>query len=101
MPESGTNREIELCQMTAREHDYAPLSLIQRWSDVPRRLPLFESIIVFENNPGYGADAERHGSVEITGARALIRNSLPLTLRCVPGRRLAMARLFDAARRFG
>lgn len=91
-------RNTQSSQMAAREYDFAPLSLIQRWSDVPRRLPLFESIVVFENNVGYGADAEQHGGIEITNPRALIRNSLPLTLRCVPGRLLSMQLLYDAGR---
>ena len=91
-------RKAQLRQSSAREYDFAPLSLIQRWSDAPRGLPLFESIVVFENNPGYGADSERHGSVEITDIRALIRNSLPLTLRCVPGRTLSMQLLYDTRR---
>ena len=91
-------RTIQLQQMSAREFDFAPLSAIQRWSDVPRRLALFESILVFENNPGYGSDSERHGSVAITNVQAHIRNSLPLTLRCVPGRRLGMQVLYETAR---
>ena len=91
-------RRAQLRQMRARELDYAPLSAIQRWSDVPRGLPLFESIIVFENNAGFGADSERHGSVEISDIRAHIRNSLPLTLRCVPGRRLSMQLLHESRR---
>jgi surfactin family lipopeptide synthetase C len=91
-------RAIQTKQTTSREYDYAPLSMIRQWSTVPRRLPLFESILVFENNPGYGIDSERHGNIEITNARALIRNSLPLTLRCVPGRRLGIQLLYDTAR---
>jgi len=91
-------RDAQLHQLRAREYDFAPLSLIQRWSDVPRRLPLFESIVVFENNVGYGSDSERHGDLEITDVRALIRNSLPLTLRCVPGRTLSMQLLYDTGR---
>ncbi|HEX7793390.1 MAG TPA: condensation domain-containing protein [Vicinamibacterales bacterium] len=91
-------KAIQTKQTTSREYDYAPLPMIRQWSSVPRRLPLFESILVFENNPGYGIDSERHGDIEITNARALIRNSLPLTLRCVPGRRLGIQLLYDTGR---
>jgi hypothetical protein len=91
-------RDAQLRQTRARDYDYAPLSSMQRWSGVPRRLPLFESIIVFENNAGFGSDAERHGSIEVTAVRAHIRNSLPLTLRCVPGRTLAMQLLYETNR---
>ena len=91
-------KTIQTRQTTSREYDYTPLPMIRQWSSVPRRLPLFESILVFENNPGYGSDSERHGEIEITNARALIQNSLPLTLRCVPGRRLGIQLLYDTAR---
>jgi hypothetical protein len=91
-------RSAQRRQMIAREPDFAPLSHIQRWSDVPRGIPLFESIIVFENNAGYGGESERHGAIDITNARARIRNSLPLTLRCVPERRLALQLLYDTRR---
>jgi hypothetical protein len=91
-------RNAQLRHSRAREYDFAPLSLIQRWSGVPRRLPLFESIVVFENNVGYGSDSEQHGDIEITDVRALIRYSLPLTLRCVPGRTLSMQLLYDTGR---
>jgi hypothetical protein len=91
-------REAQRRQTRARDYDYAPLSAMHQWSDVPRGVPLFESILVFENNLGFGADSERHGSVEITDVRAHIRNSLPLTLRCVPGRRVSMQLLYETAR---
>jgi hypothetical protein len=91
-------RRAQLRQMRARELDYAALSSIQRWSAMPRGVPLFDSIIVFENNVGYGADSERHGSLEISDVRAHIRNSLPLTLRCVPGRTLSMQLLHESSR---
>jgi hypothetical protein len=91
-------RGAQLHQTRARDYDYTPLSSLQQWSGVARGLPLFESIIVFENNLGFGADSERHGSVEVTDVRAHIRNSLPLTLRCVPGRSLSMQLLHETGR---
>jgi alpha-ketoglutarate-dependent taurine dioxygenase len=91
-------RSLQARQATAREFDFAPLAQIQRWSGVPRGLPLFESIVVFENNLGYGSSSERFGSLEISNVQAHIRNSLPLTLRCVPGQTLSMQLLYDARR---
>ena len=40
------NQELEI-----RQYEYSPLVEIQRWSEVPRDLPLFDSILVFENYP--------------------------------------------------
>ncbi|MET0395270.1 MAG: amino acid adenylation domain-containing protein, partial [Longimicrobiaceae bacterium] len=38
-------------QVEAREHEYAPLVEVQRWSGVPRGEALFRSVVVFENYP--------------------------------------------------
>ena len=89
---------LQLQQARARDYDYAPLSQIRRWSEVKGGWPLFESILVFENNLGYGSERELYGDIELFDARAVIRNSLPLTLRCVPGRKLSLQLLYDCRR---
>ncbi len=44
-------KQIQLQQIESRELEYSPLVDVQKWSEVPRGLPLFESIVVFENYP--------------------------------------------------
>ncbi|GAA6623075.1 condensation domain-containing protein [Scytonema sp. NUACC26] len=44
-------KEIHKQQVEISTYEYTPLVEIQRMSDVPRGLPLFESIVVFENYP--------------------------------------------------
>jgi non-ribosomal peptide synthetase component F len=90
--------QLQKRQAAARDYDYAPLSKVQRWSAVPGGRPLFESIVVFENNAGFGLSTEQHGTIEIRNVRPLIRNSLPLTLRCVPGQALSLQLLYDTSR---
>ncbi len=91
-------QRLQAHQAASRDYDFAPLSKIQRWSAVPRGTPLFESIVVFENNAGYGLERERYGLIEIGAVRPVIQNSLPLTLRCVPGRELAIQLLYETKR---
>ena len=38
-------------QVEMRQYEHSPLVEVHNWSDVPRGLPLFESILVFENFP--------------------------------------------------
>ncbi|MGI9290753.1 MAG: amino acid adenylation domain-containing protein, partial [Gammaproteobacteria bacterium] len=38
-------------QLTARQHEFASLVEVQGWSDVPRGIPLFNTLLVFENYP--------------------------------------------------
>ena len=44
-------QELQSQQVEARQYEYSPLVQVQGWSDVPRGLPLFESLLVFENYP--------------------------------------------------
>jgi len=91
-------RKCQLGHARARDYDYAPLSRIRHWSSVSGGRPVFESIVVFENNVGFGKAWERYGDVELGNARAVIRNSLPLTLRAVPGAVLHYQLLYDTKR---
>lgn len=42
-------KEIRQLQITIREHENTPLVKIQGWSDVPRGMNLFESILIFDS----------------------------------------------------
>ena len=71
-----------------RRHEATPLVRIQKWSDVPRGRPLFESIVVVANTPDdpeARALAARLGVGEI---RSTERTNFPMTIRATPGPRL-------------
>jgi hypothetical protein len=91
-------RRLQARQAAARDYDFTPLSQIRQWCSMPRGLPLFESLVVFENNVGYGLASERYGEIEIGEVRPLIRNSFPITVRCVPGPALSIQVLYDTSR---
>ena len=42
-------QQLRAQQVALREYEHTPLVKVQGWSDVPRGTPLFESILVFEN----------------------------------------------------
>lgn len=44
-------QQLQTRQVEAQQYEYSPLVQVQTWSDVPHNLPLFESILVFENYP--------------------------------------------------
>ncbi|PSB30557.1 non-ribosomal peptide synthetase [Chlorogloea sp. CCALA 695] len=44
-------QQLQARQVEAQQYEYSPLVQVQAWSDVPRDVPLFESILVFENYP--------------------------------------------------
>lgn len=86
--------EVEL-----REYQYSSLIDIQGWSDVPRGVPLFESILVFEDIPtnsafhGTGADPEIYG---VRGAGA--GTDYPVTVTVMPGTKLTIDLVYDPRR---
>ena len=77
-------------QVEARQYEYSPLVQVQGWSDVPRGLPLFESLLVFENYPVRTSMQEWSNSLEIHRVRVASRTNYPLTVVAVPGPELTL-----------
>ena len=77
-------------QVEARQYEYSPLVQVQGWSDVPRGLPLFESLLVFENYPVRTSVQEWSNSLEIHRVRVVSRTNYPLTVVAVPGPELTL-----------
>ncbi len=77
-------QEIEARQAALLDHVHAPLARIQEWSGVPRNVPLFDTLLVFENYPleiSLGNYLVRFG-VRLT--HAAVRTAYPVTLVVVP-----------------
>jgi amino acid adenylation domain-containing protein len=93
-------RQLQDQQAEAREYDYAPLSDIQDWSDLPRDTPLFETLFVFENEAlDRALNQQRAGRVkdglELREIRAFGRTNYPLTAVVAPGPRLFLGLSYD------
>lgn len=74
----------------ARQYEYSPLVEVQGWSEVPRGVPLFESIVVFENYP---VDSSLHNKVadfKIGNVRTVEQTNYPLTVLAIPGSELVL-----------
>jgi len=80
-------------------NQYSSLLDIQGWSDMPRGVPLFESIFVFENLPGGGTYQATKSSAEFHEDRGVGSNTgYPLTVLVNPGQRLGVQVVYDRAR---
>jgi amino acid adenylation domain-containing protein len=76
-------RELQARRAEARRHADVSLPQIERWSEVPRGVPLFESLLaVGEGENGASATLSRY----------------PLTWIALPGPRLSLVLLHDVAR---
>ena len=83
-------QELQIQQAEAREYQHNSLVQIQGWSEVPRGLPLFESVMVFENYP----TAKRREGRE---AQVLVFDRINyFTILALPGSELVLRALYDS-----
>jgi amino acid adenylation domain-containing protein len=88
--------QAQLVEM--RQYEYSPLVEIQGWSEVPRGVPLFESIVVFENYPVDRVLRESKVNIEIQNVSAFDRTNYPLTAIAIPGSELEFKIAYDRNR---
>jgi surfactin family lipopeptide synthetase C len=81
-----------------RQYEYTPLVEIQGWSEIPRGLPLFESIVVFENYPVDQALSDWRKNLEIETLSAVDHTNYPLTISVIPGSELEIRIASDSTR---
>ncbi|MDZ7307315.1 MAG: amino acid adenylation domain-containing protein [candidate division KSB1 bacterium] len=91
-------RTLQQQQTELRQYEYSPLVQVQGCSEVPRGLPLFESILVFENYPVAAAVLPHAGSLELGELESESRTNYPLTVVASPGRRLLLEAAYETRR---
>ncbi|HVR95468.1 MAG TPA: amino acid adenylation domain-containing protein, partial [Thermoanaerobaculia bacterium] len=91
-------RTLQLQQAELRQHEHSPLVKVQGWSGVPRGIPLFESILVFENYPRDRSMGEGGPRLGVAGVQTVEQTNYPLTLVTGPGEQLLLHIAFDRAR---
>jgi amino acid adenylation domain-containing protein/non-ribosomal peptide synthase protein (TIGR01720 family) len=94
--------ELQRGQLELREHEAASPADVQPWSEVPGCLPLFESLLVFENYPvasGWQGPWDEAGEEqEEQDSDAAVRTAYPLTLVAAQARQLVLLLLYDRSR---
>lgn len=79
-------------------YEHSPLVEVQKWSDVPRGLPLFETVVIFENFPVEQSARERADDIKTQRPSLFERTNYPLTLVVEPGPQLMIQILYDSRR---
>ena len=88
-------KKLQLEQAETRQFEYTPLVDIRKWSDVPNSLPLFESIIVFENYPAGEQLAQQENELELSDIHSFERTNFPLTVVGAPSKRFTVEIAFE------
>jgi amino acid adenylation domain-containing protein/non-ribosomal peptide synthase protein (TIGR01720 family) len=74
-------KKLQDLQVEMQQYDFCPPSQLHGWSDVPRGMPLFESLLVFANYPQPTITRQVEVSaVSAHGARSLERTNYPLVV---------------------
>ena len=91
-------RRLQQQQSEAQQYDYTPLVNIHGWSEVPRRVPLFESLLVFENYPVASAlkGSTRHsGRFAVEHVQGIERLNYPLAFVLSPASGMMVKAIYD------
>ncbi|RPK10893.1 non-ribosomal peptide synthetase [Priestia endophytica] len=88
-------QKIQEEEIERRQYEYASLTEIQGWSEVPRGTPLFNSLYVFENYP---VKEESSGNLEIGELEGVEQTHYPLGLAVVPGIQLSLKLMYDRSK---
>ncbi|MDB9527414.1 amino acid adenylation domain-containing protein [Oscillatoria sp. CS-180] len=91
-------QQLQANSVEQSQYAYTPLVEIQGWSDIPRGMPLFESVVVFENYPTGPALALTDQDIALSDVESMIWNHFPLTLRFGPSNGLSLTVLYDQNR---
>ncbi|MDQ3834853.1 MAG: condensation domain-containing protein, partial [Actinomycetota bacterium] len=95
----GWLEQLQAEQVEREQYAYSPLVEVQGWSEVPRGVPLFESLVVFENYPVDEALAEQRNGVEFREVQAVERTNYPLTVAAATvGAELGFKVIYDSDR---
>ncbi|MCI0495000.1 condensation domain-containing protein, partial [candidate division KSB1 bacterium] len=91
-------KEFQTQLTELRQFEYSSLVQIQGWSEVPRDLPLFNSILVFENYPVSESMSEKEGSFKISDFEFFSRTNYPLTVVASPGKQIGLEIAYEKKR---
>lgn len=85
-------------QVNVRKYEYSSLVEVKGWSEVPPKLPLFESIVVFQNYPMARGTLELCDNLRFLSTQVITSTAYPLTLVVEPAEQMSLNMLFDQRR---
>jgi hypothetical protein len=90
-------QQLQTKLVEIREYEYSSLVDVQKCSKIPGNIPLFESIVVFENQK-IGKFLEEWTSLNISECFDLYKTNYPLTIVGYPGSELTIGINYDFRR---
>ena len=91
-------RRIQRHGIESRKYEFTPLAQIQNWSEIPRGVALFASLVVFENYPIDAIAEKASGPVSVTSVETTMETHYPVTLLVIPGAETVVHVCYDGTR---
>lgn len=91
-------KELRTQSLSVRPHEHTPLLKVQQWSEMPRGISLFDSIVVFENYQLSAALRALGGSWQNRDFLLLEKTNYPLALAVHGGSRILLKMLYHRDR---
>ncbi|WP_107805968.1 non-ribosomal peptide synthetase [Nodularia spumigena] len=90
-------QELQTQAVEQEQYSYFPLAEIQQFSDILPGMPLFESLLVFENYPVDSSKQDTQKTLEISHLSCFERTNYPLTIVINPGSQLGGRFVYDTS----
>ncbi len=91
-------KQLQAQQVEMRQYEYSPLVEVQGWSDMPRGVSLFDSIVVFENYPMTEDTSEGEYKLEVQKFTNFYKTNYALNVIGYPGSELVIGINYDRCR---
>ncbi|MBD2131004.1 amino acid adenylation domain-containing protein [Sphaerospermopsis sp. FACHB-1094] len=88
-------QELQTQAIEQEQYSYFSLAEIQKVSDILPRMPLFESLLVFENYPVDSSKQDKEETLDISHLSCFERTNYPLTIVINPGSHLGGRFVYD------
>lgn len=92
-------RELQAINLELRRYEYSPLMRVQGWSGIKRGVPLFDSLLVFQNyviDDALEEHSQEHGIQVLDNEEGW--TDFPLTITVVPDQTLSLIFSYDRQR---
>jgi hypothetical protein len=92
------SQQLQKQLVEMRQYEYSPLVEIQGWTELPRDVPLFESLVVFEKVPMLSTFQVSQGELAIEVTDILYKTNYPLNIVIYPFTQLTLEISYDCSR---
>lgn len=90
--------KIQHLSAELQDYAYSPLAEVQRMSDVAPGVPLFESLVIFENYPRDAISENSDQVFKVSGVENFEETNYPLTVAAIPNQELMLKLIYDTSR---